>query len=147
MRGKLLTSQNKFKQLQLECSIIMELKLENNLPHQTAPVEGVAAIVEASIQEPAKASHQNPLLKNQLSGEALHAVRQKVNILARVTKHRITHYMLPDKIKALPHHRILDIKMETGTGKTYVYTRTIFELHKRCGFNKLTMAVQFRMWL
>jgi len=98
----------------------MELKLENNLPHQTAPVEGVAAIVEASIQEPAKASHQNPLLKNQLSGEALHAVRQKVNILDKVTKHRITHYMLPDKIKALPHHRILDIKMETGTGKTSI---------------------------
>ena len=119
----------------------MELKLENNLPHQTAPVEGVAAIVEASIQEPAKASHQNPLLKNQLSGEALHAVRQKVNILDKVTKHRITHYMLPDKIKALPHHRILDIKMETGTGKTYVYTRTIFELHKRCGFNKFIIAV------
>lgn len=27
----------------------------------------------------------------------------------------------------------LDIKMETGTGKTYVYTKTIFELHKRYG--------------
>ncbi len=24
----------------------------------------------------------------------------------------------------------LDIKMETGTGKTYVYTQAIFELHK-----------------
>lgn len=32
----------------------MELKLENNLAHQTMPVDGVAAIVEASIQEPAK---------------------------------------------------------------------------------------------
>ncbi len=36
----------------------MELKLENNLVHQTMPVDGVAAVVEASIQEPAKQSHQ-----------------------------------------------------------------------------------------
>ena len=45
----------------------MELKLENNLTHQMIPVEGVAAVVEASIQEPPKASHQNPLLKWKLS--------------------------------------------------------------------------------
>ena len=49
----------------------MELKLENNLSHQTAPVEGVAAIVEASIQEPPRASHQNPLLRHQLDGAAI----------------------------------------------------------------------------
>ena len=24
----------------------------------------------------------------------------------------------------------IDIKMETGTGKTYVYTQTIYEMHK-----------------
>lgn len=35
----------------------------------------------------------------------------------------------------------LDIKMETGTGKTYVYTKTIYELHKRYGFNKFVIAV------
>ena len=27
----------------------------------------------------------------------------------------------------------LDIEMETGTGKTYVYIKTMFELNKRCG--------------
>lgn len=31
--------------------------------------------------------------------------------------------------------------METGTGKTYVYTKTIFELHKRYGINKCVIAV------
>ena len=29
-----------------------------------------------------------------------------------------------------------DVEMETGTGKTYVYLRTIFELHKNFGFSK-----------
>ncbi len=31
--------------------------------------------------------------------------------------------------------------METGTGKTYVYTKTIFELHKRYSINKFIIAV------
>ena len=119
----------------------MELKLENNLPHQLMPVEGVAAVVEDSIQEAPKASNQNPQLKYQLSGAALMAVREKANILDKATKQRVTHYMLTDKINSLPHHCLLDIKMETGTGKTYVYTRTMFELHKRCGINKFIIAV------
>jgi hypothetical protein len=31
--------------------------------------------------------------------------------------------------------------METGTGKTYVYLRTIFELNKRYGFTKFVIVV------
>jgi type III restriction enzyme len=33
------------------------------------------------------------------------------------------------------------VEMETGTGKTYVYLRTIFELHKRYGFTKFAIVV------
>lgn len=33
------------------------------------------------------------------------------------------------------------IEMETGTGKTYVYTKTVFELHKRYGFTKFIVVV------
>lgn len=33
------------------------------------------------------------------------------------------------------------IEMETGTGKTYVYLRTIFELNKRYGFTKFVIVV------
>jgi type III restriction enzyme len=35
----------------------------------------------------------------------------------------------------------LDIKMETGTGKTYVYTAAMFELHRRYGINKFIVVV------
>ena len=35
----------------------------------------------------------------------------------------------------------IDIKMETGTGKTYVYTRVMYELHKNYGFNKFIILV------
>ena len=34
-----------------------------------------------------------------------------------------------------------DVEMETGTGKTYVYLRTILELHKNYGFSKFIIVV------
>lgn len=35
----------------------------------------------------------------------------------------------------------LDVEMETGTGKTYVYTKTIFELNRRYGWSKFIIVV------
>ena len=37
--------------------------------------------------------------------------------------------------------RQFSIEMETGTGKTYVYTKTILELNKRYGFSKFIVVV------
>jgi type III restriction enzyme len=42
---------------------------------------------------------------------------------------------------ALKDGREFSIEMETGTGKTYVYLRTIFELNKRYGFKKFVIVV------
>ncbi len=39
---------------------------------------------------------------------------------------------------ACPH---FSVEMETGTGKTYVYLRTIFELSRRYGFQKFIIVV------
>ena len=46
----------------------------------------------------------------------------------------------------LPQSKTLEsmdfsVEMETGTGKTYVYLRTIFELNKRYGFTKFIIVV------
>ena len=35
----------------------------------------------------------------------------------------------------------LDVEMETGTGKTYCYIKTIFELHKLYGWSKFIIVV------
>ena len=35
----------------------------------------------------------------------------------------------------------LDVEMETGTGKTYVYIKTLFELNKRYGWSKFIVVV------
>ncbi|MDR0914623.1 MAG: DEAD/DEAH box helicase family protein [Oscillospiraceae bacterium] len=50
------------------------------------------------------------------------------------------------KKNALPKTNSLEnnqfcVEMETGTGKTYVYTKTIFELNKRYGFTKFIVVV------
>jgi type III restriction enzyme len=45
-----------------------------------------------------------------------------------------------EKVVAL-QGREFSIEMETGTGKTYVYLRTIFELNKTYGFRKFIIVV------
>lgn len=39
------------------------------------------------------------------------------------------------------HEKDFTVEMETGTGKTYVYLRTILELHKEYGFKKFMIVV------
>lgn len=48
---------------------------------------------------------------------------------------------LSNEVVANLGHCQLDIEMETGTGKTYVYTRTIFELNKLYGWSKFIIVV------
>lgn len=43
-----------------------------------------------------------------------------------------------DQTRPCPH---FSVEMETGTGKTYVYLRSIFELAKRYGFTKFVIVV------
>ena len=35
----------------------------------------------------------------------------------------------------------IDVRMETGTGKTYCYTRLMYELNKKYGFHKFIILV------
>ncbi|MEZ5210462.1 DEAD/DEAH box helicase family protein [Gordonia sp. PP30] len=61
--------------------------------------------------------------------------------------HRVQDSRNLDKSKALfdskaaPGAPNLDVEMETGTGKTYVYIKTIMELHKRYGWSKFIVVV------
>jgi restriction endonuclease len=43
--------------------------------------------------------------------------------------------------RSCPH---FSVEMETGTGKTYVYLRTVFELSRRYGFKKFIVVVPIR---
>ena len=48
---------------------------------------------------------------------------------------------LSDKLVRSLGRCALDVEMETGTGKTYVYIKTMFELNKRYGWSKFIVVV------
>ena len=48
---------------------------------------------------------------------------------------------LSDKLDSSMGCPSLDVEMETGTGKTYVYIKTMFELNKRYGWSKFIVVV------
>jgi type III restriction enzyme len=46
---------------------------------------------------------------------------------------------IPEKMLSNKHN--IDVLMETGTGKTFTYLKTIFELNKQCNINKFIIFV------
>ena len=50
-------------------------------------------------------------------------------------------YTNPILVKQTAEPFYIDVKMETGTGKTYVYTRAMYELFMRFGINKFIIFV------
>ena len=111
----------------------MELILQNNLPHQQLPVEAVGdALKDISWQSP-KDFYANPLWQ-----DPLHQLNGNIfSVKDQLLQGRPKSFACPEESGPLN----LDIKMETGTGKTYVYTKTIFELHQRYRLNKFIICV------
>ena len=61
-----------------------------------------------------------------------------VGILANLQEVQLRNGLMPEPdLKS----RDFTVEMETGTGKTYVYLRTIFELNQRYGFTKFAIVV------
>ncbi len=60
------------------------------------------------------------------------------DLLANLNKVQTRHGLKPSDTLA---SRDFTVEMETGTGKTYVYLRTVFELNKRFGFTKFVIVV------
>ena len=112
----------------------MELILQTGLEHQEIPVKAVAdAFDNVHIGNPNQ-YYENPILDFSNKGAIMGNIQQ-------VQKQTNLHLSLCKP--AYPENDCLnlDIKMETGTGKTYVYTHLMYELHKRYGINKFVVAV------
>ena len=60
------------------------------------------------------------------------------DLLANLNKVQTRHGLRPSETLV---SRDFTVEMETGTGKTYVYLRTVFELNKRFGFTKFVIVV------
>lgn len=110
----------------------MELILKNDLPHQVKAYTAIANVLNNDLIQKNSLYYQNPrlLLDRQALMTNLTLVQKDNNIPAE--------YKAFNEIGSYLN---LDIKMETGTGKTYVYTAAMFELHKRYGINKFIVVV------
>ena len=105
---------------------------ERDLPHQTAAVEAVTEAF-SSIGYTSPTDHvQNPLM-----GFSADLNQLKDNLRTLQKNGNLPESLNVDNAKDL----IFDVAMETGTGKTYAYTKTIFELNKRFGLFKFIIAV------
>ena len=64
-------------------------------------------------------------------------------LLANLQKVQRGQNLTPSKelVKTVNADLNLDVEMETGTGKTYVYIKSIFELHRRYGWSKFIIVV------
>jgi type III restriction enzyme len=105
---------------------------EKNLQHQTQAVKSTVKVFDNLDVEKAKGVDKqflNPILniydgnntypKNIIELQKVNNIEGKVNL----------------------NSNIIDIMMETGTGKTYTYTKTIFELNKNYGLFKFIVIV------
>ena len=120
---------------------MMKLKFDPALAYQTDAVEAVADLFEGQPlgQTSFEVSDTVP------HGLALTAYGVGNNLTLTdeqllANAHAIQLRNDIQKEKAL-QGRDFSIEMETGTGKTYVYLRSIFELNKRYGFKKFIIVV------
>ncbi|MDV4217821.1 type III restriction-modification system endonuclease [Acinetobacter baumannii] len=107
---------------------------EKNLPHQKAGVDAVLNVFTGAEPQPED--------------------DQRISLLAN-PKIVITKQQFRSNIKAIHEFNgiehstkyynedsnVIDVLMETGTGKTYTYTKTMFELNKALGINKFIIIV------
>lgn len=108
----------------------MELILQQGLPHQQKAIDSICGALDGVTIKPPVQFYENPQID--LADRTLAA---NIQMLQKAVA---PEYRSSDPIGSCLN---LDIKMETGTGKTYVYTKTIYELHKRYGLNKFIIAV------
>lgn len=108
----------------------MELILQQQLPHQQKAVDAICDTFDGvQITRPVQ-FYENPNIKL-TDGRLLSNIQM---VQSGILSEYRGNQPIVDCLN-------LDIKMETGTGKTYVYTKVMYELHKRYGLNKFIIAV------
>ena len=122
----------------------MKLHFEPNLDYQLQAIEAVCGLFHG--QESCRteftvtrdvASGQMALFENDLGiGNRLNLLDDE--LLANLHAIQLRHGLAPSGSLASGD---FTVEMETGTGKTYVYLRTIFELNRRYGFTKFVIVV------
>lgn len=117
----------------------MKLSFESNLQYQQEAIQAVVGLFEGQLQDDAVFQYDiNEKQTSLIDGIGNRLALSEEQILSNLqnvqNQNEIT---LSDKLDGMH----FSIEMETGTGKTYVYLRTIYELNKTYGFKKFVIVV------
>jgi type III restriction enzyme len=124
----------------------MKLHFEPNLDYQHTAIESVCDLFRGQetcrteftvTRDATAAQYAFAFRENDLGiGNRLHLLDDE--ILANLGDIQLRNGLRPSASLASGD---FTVEMETGTGKTYVYLRTIFELNRRYGFTKFVIVV------
>ena len=119
-------------------------------PYQTEAVENTAAVFAgqpcydgAQYRRDLGKVNRNLFDDGEDAGYRNHDVElTSKQLLENIRKiQAVNEIKLSDKLSSGLGAVNLDVEMETGTGKTYVYIKTMFELNKRYGWSKFIIVV------
>jgi len=121
----------------------MKIQFENNLNYQNKAINSIVDIFEG--QEICQSNFSVSRVKGDILGitENELGIGNRLELLDDEILANIQNIQLKN---GLPQSKKLDsmdfsVEMETGTGKTYVYLKTIFELNQKYGFTKFIIVV------
>ena len=124
----------------------MKLHFEPNLDFQLQAIEAVCDLFRGQeicrteftvTRDPAESQTRLAFAQNDLG------IGNRLTLLDEEVLENLKAVQLRNGVPPSEHLDSGDftVEMETGTGKTYVYLRTIFELNKRYGFTKFVIVV------
>ena len=126
----------------------MKLHFEDNLDYQKAAIEAVADLFrgqDINRTEFTVSRLVDPSGQTSLPGmeESTLGIGNRLQLLDDELLENLADIQLRNGLRPSDSLASGDftVEMETGTGKTYVYLRTIFELNKRYGFTKFIIVV------
>lgn len=109
------------------------MKLERGLKHQNDAVNSIIRVFEDIEIEKTDSLTANPYID-----------LNSANIISNIKKIQENNNVPKEMKKYIgitDNYLNIDIKMETGTGKTFTQIKTIYELNEKYGFNKFIIVV------
>lgn len=121
----------------------MKIQFDSNLDYQDRAIDSIVGIFEG--QEVC----QSNFSVSRMTDNILHSIDNELGIgnrLELLDDELLTNVQNIQLKNGLPQSKKLDsmdfsVEMETGTGKTYVYLKSIFKMNQKFGFTKFIIVV------